>query len=353
MPPQDANPTPSFGGFGLRVRAELTQDANLLMDVLSNEGAIALLDGRLEDAVTTGDRIASMGDELGIDLRGHLAGLGTSALPLMLLGRTEEVLASVNELSDQVRTAGLLHQVRALVLAETGRVEDAVELSDRYIVEGTYGEAADETRSWALLMMLETAVLVEDRETTQMLYRRLSVLSDMALMFGQCVARILGGAASLLGNHDTARSHYLKALELMSAIGHRPELALTRLGLAELLLDHYPAERAEALDHLDVAITDLREMKMLPALERALGLHAGLKARPVEKPSYPDGLTRREVEVLRLVASGKSNAEIAAELVLSIRTVERHISNIYGKTRSGGRADATAFAFTKGLMSST
>ena len=55
--------------------------------------------------------------------------------------------------------------------------------------------------------------------------------------------------------------------------------------------------------------------------------------------------------MLRLVASPKSNAEIAGELLLSIRTVERHISNIYGRTSSGGRADATAFAFTSGLMS--
>ncbi len=50
----------------------------------------------------------------------------------------------------------------------------------------------------------------------------------------------------------------------------RPELALSRLGLAELLLDQYPDERAEALEHLDFAIDECREMKMQPALERAL-----------------------------------------------------------------------------------
>ena len=50
----------------------------------------------------------------------------------------------------------------------------------------------------------------------------------------------------------------------------RPEVALTRLELAELLLAHYPDEKAEALEHLDFAIMELREMKMHPALERAL-----------------------------------------------------------------------------------
>jgi hypothetical protein len=50
----------------------------------------------------------------------------------------------------------------------------------------------------------------------------------------------------------------------------RPEIALTRLELAELLLDHYPDEKIEALEHLDFAIRELREMKMQPSLERAL-----------------------------------------------------------------------------------
>jgi hypothetical protein len=92
------------------------------------------------------------------------------------------------------------------------------------------------------------------------------------------IPRILGGAAALLGDPQAARVHYHKALELMGKIRHRPELALTHLELAELLLKHYPDERAEALEHLDTAITELRDMKMQPALERALSHRDILKA---------------------------------------------------------------------------
>ncbi len=73
---------------------------------------------------------------------------------------------------------------------------------------------------------------------------------------------------------------------------------------------------------------------------------------PPAKPSltYPDGLTAREVEVLRLVARGRTNKEIAVDLVLSLGTIERHITNIYAKIDARGRADATAYAFTHRLL---
>lgn len=64
----------------------------------------------------------------------------------------------------------------------------------------------------------------------------------------------------------------------------------------------------------------------------------------------PDGLTGREIEVLRLLAGGRTNKEIADELLLSVRTVERHIGNIYGKIAARGRADATAYALTRSLV---
>jgi DNA-binding NarL/FixJ family response regulator len=61
-------------------------------------------------------------------------------------------------------------------------------------------------------------------------------------------------------------------------------------------------------------------------------------------------LSPREAEVLRLLASGLSNREIAGKLFLSVRTVERHITNIYGKISARGKADATAFAIKSGMV---
>jgi DNA-binding NarL/FixJ family response regulator len=62
------------------------------------------------------------------------------------------------------------------------------------------------------------------------------------------------------------------------------------------------------------------------------------------------GLSPRELEVLRLVAAGKSNREIAAALVISEHTVARHVQNIFGKLRVSSRAAATAFAFEHDLV---
>ena len=67
-------------------------------------------------------------------------------------------------------------------------------------------------------------------------------------------------------------------------------------------------------------------------------------------PSDAHGLSPRELQVLRLVAAGETNKAIAAELVLSERTVERHVSNIFAKLAVSTRAAATAYAYEHGLV---
>ena len=64
----------------------------------------------------------------------------------------------------------------------------------------------------------------------------------------------------------------------------------------------------------------------------------------------PGGLSPREVEVLRLVAAGRSNPEIASQLVLSEKTVARHLSNIFVKLDVGSRTAAAAFAYEHHLV---
>jgi len=86
------------------------------------------------------------------------------------------------------------------------------------------------------------------------------------------------------------------------------------------------------------------------AVEAFLGTPGTREAPPAGTPNPPPSvLTPRETEVLRLLAAGRTSSEISHELDLSIRTVGRHITNIYGKIGARTRADAAAYAIRNGL----
>ena len=74
----------------------------------------------------------------------------------------------------------------------------------------------------------------------------------------------------MVGQFDEARAHYEQAISICTQVRFRPAVAFAKLHLAELLLDHYPDEHAEAIEHLDFAISEFRDMKMQPYLECAL-----------------------------------------------------------------------------------
>ena len=101
-------------------------------------------------------------------------------------------------------------------------------------------------------------------------------------------------------------------------------------------------EQGAELD-LDAARATFVELGARPDVARI----DGLSARPASEAAF--GLSPRELEVLRLVSSGESNRSIAEKLFISERTVERHLSNIYGKLDVSSRTAAAAFAFEHGL----
>jgi len=108
-------------------------------------------------------------------------------------------------------------------------------------------------------------------------------------------------------------------------------------------------ERNEALALLDEAESITTELGMKPLMDRVVGLKAQIQADPATAPAYPDGLTEREVEELRLVAAGRSNREIGEELFIALNTVARHVSNIFSKTDSSNRAEAATYAIRHDL----
>ena len=99
-----------------------------------------------------------------------------------------------------------------------------------------------------------------------------------------------------------------------------------------------------ALMELDAARWVFEQLGAAPDLARAQTLSRKARAKP------PGGLTARELEVLRLVATGKTNRSIAADLFLSEKTVARHVSNIFTKLGLSSRAAATAYAYEHDLV---
>ena len=121
----------------------------------------------------------------------------------------------------------------------------------------------------------------------------------------------------------------------------------------------YETARVQVLIGLACAAVDDPETSALE-LEGARKVFERLRAEPdlqrldalTRRPDaqIPRGLTDREVEVLRLLATGKTNRAIAKELGLSEKTVARHVSNTFAKIDVPSRAAATAYAYQNGLV---
>jgi DNA-binding CsgD family transcriptional regulator len=148
-----------------------------------------------------------------------------------------------------------------------------------------------------------------------------------------------GLVALTLGDPVVAASHLRTALELWQRLSHPYELARTRALFASA---------AGATGDVETANTQRRV-----AGETFTRLGAMVDLRELgeadEATTLGDGLTPREVEVLRLVATGMTNRAIAANLTISEKTVAHHVGNILGKLALSSRAAATAYAYEHGL----
>jgi tetratricopeptide (TPR) repeat protein len=235
-----------------------------------------VMDGRLNDVINMVESTQNRGKEVGLAELANIYSAFASIRARLYSG------ISIETLEDETAVFGISREpVLCVVLAHLGRKEEASEILQRYVVNRPgIGTLEDETGAGDDVLFLEASVLVGHHKAAELLMNRLkdSEVYTPGIMQPTCVQRHLGGAAALLGKYDEARKYYQEAIKVCTEMPFRPELALSHLQLAELLLEHYPDEKKEALEHLDLAIKEFREMKMRPSLERALRHKDILKA---------------------------------------------------------------------------
>lgn len=298
-----------------------------------HRGQIMRLRGAYSDALVEFDRAVQRYLEIGtpvaaglalgeradvLRLRGDLVGAeaaytaaarhGYEAQPGLALlwlaqGRTTAAVAAVNRLLGEPRVE--VHRTRLLsaaveILLAAGLIDQAAGVAtDLARCAGTVGTPAAQ----AMAMYAEASVLVARAEGSQPLAllreaRRRFAELHAAYEVAQCRA-LTGRAYQQLGDMASATAELTDAGLEFARLGARP---------------------------------------------------AGHQVAQLLRASAPAGLTAREVEVLRLVAAGRSNAQIATTLVLSEKTVARHLSNIFVKIDVGSRTAAAAFAYEHRLV---
>jgi DNA-binding CsgD family transcriptional regulator len=175
--------------------------------------------------------------------------------------------------------------------------------------------------------------------------------SVMPTQSGVTTGRVLGLLAHAAGQKRRAWTHFEAALAFCRASGFKPELAWTCHDYAAALVDvGVRDDKAKAAALLDEGEQIAAAIGLEPLRKRIAAFRERYRLRLERNPA---GLTRREFEVLQLLASGKANKEIAEALFISTHTVAVHVARVLEKTGSANRTAAVAYATRHHLLEST
>jgi len=310
-------------------------DARGVITTLNWLGNVLVQQGQLDQATVVHTEVLSLRRELG-DRAGVGASLGNQGLVAALRGEypravthIEESLAVAYEVGDEWSKTLSLHLLAVLALKQ-GDLHRSAELLTRAMMMSREIRGADMRYFFGSCAAFAHASGQAERAT-----RLLGVRDALSTQ-----PRGAGPPIELLTTDPNRLD------ELRTALGERQFTAAWLAGRALPL----PQAIAAAMAAVDPALTASADRSS--ATERD-GPHPDRHDRvPVaRRRAFPDRLTAREAEVLCLIARGRSNREIAAELVLSVRTVEHHVARLYAKTGGHGRADAATYALRHGLLS--
>jgi ATP/maltotriose-dependent transcriptional regulator MalT len=290
------------------------------------------------------------------ELAASRPGMTGEALVLLAeLRRRQGRLIEAGEILNQTHASGTALLVRADLALDFKDHRSAAELAARYLRRIPAENRTDRAYGLELLVRALTHLGQWDRAKST-----LAELSEIATLVATAPLRAsasfaAGSLALAEGKPDTARQHFEDALDLFLRCGAPFEVARSRIGLAGGLMKL--GRRDDAVDEAHRAFHLFTELNAQVEAAKAKELLEGLRAaadQESESRSTSPGhqqLSKREVEVLRLVSEGLNNQSIAQRLFLSDHTVHRHLANIFGKLSVNSRTAAVTQAVRKGLLS--
>ena len=265
------------------------------------------------------------------------------------------------------RESGRLEQIRPLITGterpadmwapgllalytELGMTEPARQVLRWLLDEGL--EYYESSADWpATLVFLTEAVLtVGDDVTARRLRPRLAEYAGLNLAAGLFVA-VFGSADRYLGSLDSLLHRRGAGEELEAALDMDTRMR------APLYVAHSLVAQARHLRRIGAPVRQIRDVaERARQTAEPLGLQRVLRMLDTTAPrstptmDRPDGLTAREVEILRLLADGLSNRDIAEHLVISESTAANHVRSIFVKTGAANRTQAARYATTRNLL---
>jgi DNA-binding NarL/FixJ family response regulator len=268
------------------------------------------------------------------------------------LRRRQGRLVEAAELFEQCEPHGLAALGRAELAFDRGDMRAAADLGARYLRRVELHNRTD--RATGLELLVRALVGVGDLDGAR---TALAELTSIAQLVGtkplKAAASLAAGSIALAaGDPNNARQLLEDAVDAFLQSGAPFELARARVALARALATLMQTDAAK--QEAERAIAVLGELHAELEMSRARAFIESLSTSTATSATLstpaPSDLTGREVEVLRLVATGLSNQSIGEQLFLSEHTVHRHLANIFSKLSVSSRAAAVAQAARKGLL---
>lgn len=277
-------------------------------------------------------------------------------------GRLGELAPVLKRFLEKASSGAIWRPGLAVLHCELAAEDDAREIFDSLAVGGFAAIAHDAIWIASIAYLAEVCVWLDDSDRALTLFELLLPYAGRNVVFGAHTAsfgaadRLLGMLATTLERWDVAQEHFEQAIAFDARTGARPWLAHSRCALATLLLRRDGGDCADRGDDapragllLEAALEEARKLGMRALEESALALQRQLTKGDLPAAAVA-GLSSREIQVLRLMAAGKTNLEIGRALFRSPNTIANHVRNILGKTQTANRAEASAFAVRHGLV---